>query len=59
MTAKMPRHIKRQNIEKILLKRFGHAEEVADAVSFLASDRASYIVGQTIVVDGGLSSTAV
>jgi 3-oxoacyl-[acyl-carrier protein] reductase len=58
MTAKMPRHIKRQNIEKILLKRFGHAGEVADAVSFLASDRASYIVGQTIVIDGGLSSTA-
>ena len=58
MTAKMPRYVKRQNIEKILLKRFGHAGEVADAVSFLASDRASYIVGQTIVVDGGLSSTA-
>jgi 3-oxoacyl-[acyl-carrier protein] reductase len=57
MTAKMPRQIKTMNKDKILLKRFGSPREVANVISFLASDESSYIVGQTIVVDGGLSST--
>ncbi len=35
------------------LGRFGTADEVADAVSFLASNRASYITGQSLTVDGG------
>jgi|SRR5690554_2237316 len=59
MTGKMPRDIKRQNLGKIALKRFGKPEEVAKVISFLASDDSSYIVGQTIVVDGGLTATAV
>jgi 3-oxoacyl-[acyl-carrier protein] reductase len=57
MTAKMPRQIKQTNMDRILLKRFGKPEEVAQTVSFLVSDAASYITGQTIVVDGGLTST--
>lgn len=40
--------------ESILLKRFGHAREVSDAVVFLAGDAASYITAQTINVNGGL-----
>ncbi len=40
--------------EKILLKRFGQASEVAKTVSFLASDDASFINGTEIVIDGGL-----
>ncbi len=59
MTAVMPRQIKRENRERILLKRFGTPQEVAHVVSFLASDEASYIIGQEIVVDGGLSATVV
>src|SRR6187402_2922734 len=38
----------------IHMKRFGEPEEVADAVSFLASKRASYITGTVISINGGL-----
>lgn len=38
------------------LQRQGEAEEVADAVLFLASSSAAYITGQTLVVDGGLTA---
>jgi 2-hydroxycyclohexanecarboxyl-CoA dehydrogenase len=40
---------------RIALRRFGSAAEIADAVAFLASDRARYITGQTLIVDGGFS----
>ncbi|HSE93044.1 MAG TPA: SDR family NAD(P)-dependent oxidoreductase [Methylomirabilota bacterium] len=43
-------------IERIPLRRFGTAEEMADAVCYLASDRAAYITGQTLLVDGGLTA---
>jgi 3-oxoacyl-[acyl-carrier protein] reductase len=56
MTAKMPRQVKHAELEKILLKRFGKPEEVAHAVAFLASDAASYITGQSLVIDGGLTA---
>lgn len=41
---------------RIPLHRFGSAEEVAGAVSYLVSPKASYITGQTLVLDGGLTS---
>lgn len=40
---------------RVPMKRLGLVEEVAGTVAFLASDDASYITGQTIVVDGGLT----
>ncbi|XP_024962152.1 tropinone reductase-like 3 [Cynara cardunculus var. scolymus] len=42
--------------EKTPLKRLGTAEDMAAATAFLASDEASYITGETIVVAGGMSS---
>ena len=36
------------------LKRLGKPEEIADAIIWLASERASYVTGQTILVDGGI-----
>lgn len=45
----------RRMVGKTPLGRWGEPEDVADAVLFLASDRASFITGQTLVVDGGLA----
>jgi 2-hydroxycyclohexanecarboxyl-CoA dehydrogenase len=41
--------------KRIALQRFGTGAEIAEAAAFLASDRARYITGQTIIVDGGFS----
>ena len=43
-------------IERVPLKRFGTAEEMAGAVAYLASPQAAYITGQTLLLDGGLTS---
>lgn len=54
LTNALPQEIKENIVKFIALQRFGTTEEVADAVAFLASDRASYITGQTLAVDGGM-----
>ncbi|GLI39156.1 3-oxoacyl-ACP reductase FabG [Geobacter hydrogenophilus] len=50
--------MRRDMVDKIVagaaLGRLGTADEVADAAAFLASDRATYITGQSLVVDGGI-----
>jgi 3-oxoacyl-[acyl-carrier protein] reductase len=46
--------VNREFAEKIPFKRFGTPEEVADAIAFLVSDRARYITGETMDVNGGL-----
>jgi 3-oxoacyl-[acyl-carrier protein] reductase len=55
MLADLKEALKNKMLEKIPLARLGKAEEVARVVKFLVSDRAGYITGQTIVIDGGLS----
>lgn len=49
----MTSDVKKQTIGMIPLARMGQPADIAGAVTFLASDKASYITGQTIVVDGG------
>lgn len=44
---------KKQTVAMIPLARMGQPEDIANAVVFLASEKASYITGQTIIVDGG------
>ncbi len=46
---------KKQYLEKIALGRFGKTEDVANVVAMLCSDSFSYMTGQTLVLDGGLS----
>jgi 3-oxoacyl-[acyl-carrier protein] reductase len=54
MLAKIPFHLHKKIIEKCALERIGLPQEVAQVVNFLASESASYIQGQTLIVDGGL-----
>ena len=49
----------RESTSRIPLKRMGKPEEVADVVAFLASERASYVTGAVVIVDGGVHRSMV
>lgn len=55
MTDAMPEDAKKQVSDRIAMKRLGEVTDVAETVAFLASDKAAYITGQVICVDGGMS----
>src|SRR2546430_7216358 len=54
LTSIVPQGVQDAMLAQIPLARFGTAEDVANAIAFLASDEASYITGQVLVVDGGM-----
>ena len=54
MTKGLPDEQKAQLVANIALGRLGDPKDIADAVGFLASDKAAYITGNTIHVNGGM-----
>ena len=55
MIKSIPEDLAQKYIDAIPMKKFGTAEDVANVVSSLCSDGFSYMTGQVIVLDGGLS----
>ena len=54
MTAALNNDVRASYVESIPLKRMGVAQDVAEAAAFLASDKAGYITGQVLAVNGGM-----
>ena len=55
MTNLLTHDNQKQFLDSISLNRFGKSEDVSNMVTFLASDKASYITGQIINIDGGIN----
>lgn len=55
LATKLDARVRERRRQQIPLARFGKGEEVARVVLFVASDEASYLVGQALTVDGGLT----
>ena len=55
MTEVLSEELKENACKQIILGRFGKPEDIANAAVFLASDKADYITGQVISVDGGMN----
>ncbi|WOO89959.1 3-oxoacyl-ACP reductase family protein [Mollicutes bacterium LVI A0078] len=55
MTDGLSEEVKAESLNRIAMKRYAEASEIASVVSFLAGDDSSYITAQNIIVDGGMS----
>jgi 3-oxoacyl-[acyl-carrier protein] reductase len=54
MTEQLSEEIRKKMSEQVALNRLGDPQDIANAVSFLASDKAGYITGTVLHVNGGL-----
>ena len=57
MVEKIDEKTKHKLLNQIPLGRIGSPEDIAATVLYLASDEAGYVSGQTIAVDGGMTTT--
>jgi 3-oxoacyl-[acyl-carrier protein] reductase len=55
MTGSLPPDIKEKITGMVAVRRLGVPEDIAAAVSYVTSDEAGYLTGQTLVVDGGMT----
>lgn len=55
LTQQIPAEVKEKFVQRIPLKRIGQPTDIANLIAFLVSDQSSYITGQCIQIDGGLS----
>lgn len=55
MVRELPEAVRAEAVKRVPLRRMGRPEEIAAAVSFLASEDGAYVTGQTLVVDGGMA----
>lgn len=54
MTDQLPEQIRNEMLKQIPLGRFGEPNDIANMVTFIASDKSSYMTGQTLCLDGGM-----
>ena len=54
MGAQIKEELKQKILSKVVMKRMGEPEEIANVIAFVSSDLASYMTGQVIRVDGGM-----
>jgi 3-oxoacyl-[acyl-carrier protein] reductase len=54
MTDQLPEDVRNEMLKQIPLSRLGDPEDIAKVVTFVASDSASYMTGQTLHIDGGM-----
>ncbi len=58
MTTGLPQEIKDKILSMVAVRRLGIADDIAAAVSYVSSDDAGYLTGQTLVIDGGMTMTS-